>query len=64
MHIALSMRSSNFKHTELEKWINTNTNKLNIFEKNLKNGHTQTMRHRKPLSKIDKHKKDTMIKLP
>jgi len=58
MHIAfLTLRSLGFRHIELEKWIDKDTNKLNKFERHLRNGHTQTLRHIKALSKIDKKKK-------
>ncbi len=36
-----------------------NTNKLNNFERHLRNGHTQTLRHTEPPSNINKHKKST-----
>jgi hypothetical protein len=65
MHITLSTwKSLGFKHIELEKWIDTHTIRLNDFERHLRNGHTQTMKHNEPPSKIDKQKKDTMIKPP
>jgi hypothetical protein len=54
MHVALlTLRSLGFRHTELEKWIDKDTNKLNNFERHLRNGHTQTFRHIEALSNID-----------
>jgi hypothetical protein len=54
MHVALlTLRSLGFRHIELEKWIDKDTNKLNNFERHLRNGHTQTFRHIEAISNID-----------